>query len=385
MIRDLLKISLISIIPSVVSLIVVAQFGQRFFVEYGLSALVANAPLMLFIKNEFRHYYVELKSHNWGEYFKCLYIELFFHSIIYILLVNMIFYLFFDGALPLFSIHIFNILAVSNILMGLASLVQARLFALGKLQEFFTISLMISLLRISFMTIAGVYLINPYFIVYAEFFSTLVIILFIINKKYLPNISFNNDKTIYLKKSSGFTDGLSITVYNIYSYILFYYASMIIVSNYFLIFFATYRITRPLINLGSLFPNYILKNQIQDERKFFSMFFYLLIAALILLFVEYSGILSLIINFLAEDITYDSNIYYLLILIGLISWVNGLLAGNYMRIFNTSLGLLHAMIIASLLSLIFFIYTQELIMSIALFEILNFILISYITKIEKKS
>ena len=115
------------------------------------------------------------------------------------------------------------------------------------------------------------------------------------------------------------------------------------------------------------------------------MFFYLLIAAFILLFVEYSGILSLIINFLAEDITYDSNIYYLLILIGLISWVNGLLAGNYMRIFNTSLGLLYAMIIASLLSLIFFIYTQELIMSIALFEILNFILISYITKIEKKS
>tara|TARA_B100001063_G_C16748424_1_gene548872 strand:- start:1110 stop:1919 length:810 start_codon:yes stop_codon:yes gene_type:complete len=269
--------------------------------------------------------------------------------------------------------------------MGLASLVQARLFSLGKLQDFFTISVMISLLRVSFMTIAGIYLINPYFIVYAELFSTLIVILFIIYKKLLPKISFNNSKTIYLKKSSGITDGLSITVYNIYSYILFYYASMIIASSYFLIFFATYRITRPLINLGSLFPNYILKNKIEDQKKFLNMFFYLLVAALTLLFMQYSGILPLIINFLAEDIVYDSNVYYLLIMIGLISWVNGLLAGNYMRIFNTSSGLLYAMLIASLLSFIFFIYTQQLIMSIALFEISNFILISYITKIEKKS
>jgi len=341
--------------------------------------------LMLFIKNEFRHYYAELKSDNWGKYFKCLYIELLLHSIIYILLVNIIFYFIFDGTLSLFSIHIFNILTVSNILMGLASLVQARLFSLGKLQDFFTISVMISLLRVSFMTIAGIYLINPYFIVYAELFSTLIVILFIIYKKLLPKISFNNSKTIYLKKSSGITDGLSITVYNIYSYILFYYASMIIASSYFLIFFATYRITRPLINLGSLFPNYILKNKIEDQKKFLNMFFYLLVAALTLLFMQYSGILPLIINFLAEDIVYDSNVYYLLIMIGLISWVNGLLAGNYMRIFNTSSGLLYAMLIASLLSFIFFIYTQQLIMSIALFEISNFILISYITKIEKKS
>lgn len=385
MIKDLIKISLISVIPSLVSLIVVAQFGQRFFVEYGLSALVANAPLMLFIKNEFRHYYLELKTNDWQEYFKLLYKDVIIYSASYAFIVNSIFYFIFDGYLDLFSIHIFNILAISNILMGLVSLAQARLFSLGKYEKFFVVSMLVSLLRVVFMSLAGIYLANPYFIVYAELIATLLVLFYVLTDQKLPFLSLNVKKNLSIKKSSGITDGLAITIYNIYSYTLFYYASMMITANYFLLFFATYRITRPMINLGSLFPNYILKNQIEGKKKYFTMFVFFTLVAVILILIEYSMLLPFIINFLAEDITYDSNIYYILILIGLISWINGLLAGNYMKIFKTSSGLLKAMITASLFSFILFVYTKNLIMTIAIFEILNLILISFITQIEKTS
>ena len=56
-----------------------------------------------------------------------------------------------------------------------------------------------------------------------------------------------------------------------------------------------------------------------------------------------------------------------------------------MKIFKTSSGLLKAMIAASLFSFILFVYTKNLIMTIAIFEILNLILISFITQIEKTS
>ncbi len=385
MIKDLIKISFISVIPSLVSLIVVAQFGQRFFVEYGLSALVANAPLMLFIKNEFRHYYLELKTNEWQEYFKILYKDVLIYSILYILIINNIFYFIFDGSLDLFSIHIFNILAFSNILMGLVSLIQARLFSLGKFEKFFTISMLISLFRVSFMSLAGIYLLNPYFIVYAELIATLIVLFYILINYDLPVMSLTLKSNVTIKKSSGVTDGLAITIYNIYNYVLFYYASMIISVNYFLLFFATYRITRPIINLGSLFPNYILKNQIEGKLKYFTMLIFFILITVILLIIEYSKILPFIINILAEDIIYDTDIYYLLILIGLISWINGLVAGNYMKTFKTSLGLLKAMIIASLFSFAFFLYTHNILMTIAIFEILNLILISFITQIEKSS
>ena len=140
-----------------------------------------------------------------------------------------------------------------------------------------------------------------------------------------------------------------------------------------------------MINLGSLFPNYILKNQIEGRKKYLTMFIFFTLIAVILILIEYSMLLPFIINFLAEDITYDSNIYYILILIGLISWINGLLAGNYMKVFKTSSGLLKAMITASLFSFTLFVYTKNLIMTIAIFEILNLILISFITQIEKTS
>jgi len=385
MIKDLIKISFISVIPSLVSLIVVAQFGQRFFVEYGLSALVANAPLMLFIKNEFRHYYTELKTNDWQEYFKLLYKDVLMHSVLYIIIVNSAFYFIFNGHLDLFSIHIFNILAFSNILMGLVSLIQARLFSLGKFEKFFTISLLVSLLRVIFMSLAGIYLLNPYFIVYAELIAALLVLFYVLVDQGMPISSLIAKRNIIIKKSSGITDGLAITIYNIYSYILFYYASIMIAASSFLLFFATYRITRPIINLGSLFPNYILKNQIKSKQKYLTMLVFFILITMTLLLIEYSMILPLIINFLAEDIKYDSYIYYSLILIGLISWINGLIAGNYMRTFKTSSGLLKAMIPATLFSFIFFVYTTNLLMTIAIFEIVNLILITYITKIERTS
>ena len=385
MIKDLIKISFISVIPSLVSLIVVAQFGQRFFVEYGLSALVANAPLMLFIKNEFRHYYTELKTNDWQEYFKLLYKDVLMHSVLYIIIVNSAFYFIFNGHLDLFSIHIFNILAFSNILMGLVSLIQARLFSLGKFEKFFTISLLVSLLRVIFMSLAGIYLLNPYFIVYAELIAALLVLFYVLVDQGMPISSLIAKRNIIIKKSSGITDGLAITIYNIYSYILFYYASIMIAASSFLLFFATYRITRPIINLGSLFPNYILKNQIESKQKYLTMLVFFILITMTLLLIEYSMILPLIINFLAEDIKYDSYIYYSLILIGLISWINGLIAGNYMRTFKTSSGLLKAMIPATLFSFIFFVYTTNLLMTIAIFEIVNLILITYITKIERTS
>ena len=202
MIKDLIKISLISVIPSLVSLVVVAQFGQRFFVEYGLSALVANAPLMLFIKNEFRHYYLELKTNDWQEYFKLLYKDVIIYSASYAFIINSMFYFIFDGYIDLFSIHIFNILAISNILMGLVSLAQARLFSLGKYEKFFAVSMLVSLLRVVFMSLAGIYLVNPYFIVYAELIATLLVLFYVLTDQKLPLISLNVKKILSIKISS---------------------------------------------------------------------------------------------------------------------------------------------------------------------------------------
>ena len=127
------------------------------------------------------------------------------------------------------------------------------------------------------------------------------------------------------------------------------------------------------------------KNQIKSKQKYLTMLVFFILITMTLLLIEYSMILPLIINFLAEDIKYDSYIYYSLILIGLISWINGLIAGNYMRTFKTSSGLLKAMIPATLFSFIFFVYTTNLLMTIAIFEIVNLILITYITKIERTS
>ena len=100
-------------------------------------------------------------------------------------------------------------------------------------------------------------------------------------------------------------------------------------TDAYLMIFAAYRITRPVVNIGSLVPNLIIKENL-SSKDILNIFYLLIFSSIIIILLNHFNIISLILKIINSNFDYDHFAFTLFILIAFMSWVNGGLTSKFL-------------------------------------------------------
>jgi hypothetical protein len=364
--KRIIFLSIIGVLPSLISIIISIKFGQIFFYQYGVSAMVANAPLVLIVLNEFRHYYKEFATQHWQLYVQELMRWTIVTSLGYVFIINIIYSLLDNGSIDGFSISLFNALAVSNLLMAFVTLIQARFFAADELSRFASVTLFVNLIRIISLLIGGALITHGNHIVLFEIVASISSVIYVLAISKFKFTFPHERQEVKIKK--GLIDALAIAFYNTHMVLVMLLGPLLMNSREFLLFFAAYRLTRPIVSVASLFPNYIIKEGLNEKRgAAISMYFICILA--IAASLNFSGLISYILKMISSEFAYDNSSFYILIIIGAISWMNGVASGQFIHSRGTSLPLLYVVICASIIAIAILFMFQNMLLTLAAFEV----------------
>ncbi len=329
--------------------------------------MLANAPLMVVFLNELRHYFDELSRPDWERYLISFSKWVLGFTVIYAGTVNVIYYALLNRAVLNFSIFVFNALVISNVIMAFTCYVQARLFATNQLGKFGLTSIYVSLIRFCSLAFGWGLVSDGEHIVIFEIIASLLTLLlsWIVSSFNWRGVSWQST----IDYTKGFYDGLAISSYNVYSSILMLIGSLEIEAEHYLLFFASYRLTRPIINLGSLFPNIIVRDG-ANIYKIKQVCLYFAVVVLFCIFLNEAGYFRIALHVLAKNLSYDESAFNFLIIIGAMSWLNGILSGIFIRKHRSSRPLFFLVLASGCISILITYLTNSILASMLFFEVI---------------
>lgn len=367
-------ILIIGFLPGFVSLIISVGFGNEIFFSYGLAALIANALLPVLNLNEGRRYYSELSEFNWRQYYFFL-----FGSSIVMLFTYAAFVAVTFGMSTLLSertirLDLVMLLLTSYLLMVPVSLYQSRLFAINNLKLFFYFAISYAFIRTITLCIGSFYINSEIQLALLEILASGLCLCIVVLRGNAFK-KFSGLKSTKLAK--GFFDGAAVAICNMTFVYIIFLNSRPPISPEFLTVFAAYRLTRPIVNIGSLVPNLIIRDNL-TIGKMLVLLISLSSLVAVLFLLNYLNFISWILWLIKNDFSYDKFSFSCFILIALMSWVNGGITSKYIAIYGNSLDLTK---IAGLTSISVFIssfFFFNIISLLFIFELTNASLMGFL-------
>ena len=325
-----LLILIVGFIPGFVALLISVGFGNKDFYSYGFAALIANGLLPVLILNEGRRYYTELSKKDWQKsYFSLLIVSISMFMIYSLLLffLNFQFNFLEDRGV---EISLVSILLFSTCIMAPVTFYQARLFAANNFDLYFYFALSYSTIRSFVLCIGSFYIETILQLAILEVISSLICfaILVLLGN---PFRRFNGFTPINFRE--GIYDGLGVSISNLAFVYIIFVSSKPPLTDAYLMIFAAYRITRPVVNIGSLVPNLIIKENL-SSKNILNIFYLLVFSSIIIILLNHFNIISLILKIINSNFDYDHIAFTLFILIAFMSWINGGLTSKFIAVYR---------------------------------------------------